>query len=64
MLSGAYASIIDISYHNEIHVEKGLNISLSQVTYPQIAHYVGLDPIRKLADCPQFELRRSRIPSN
>ena len=30
----------------------------------QIAHHVGLNPIRKLADCPQVKLHRSRIPSS
>ena len=41
----------------------GLNFSLSNVEYREIAPFVGLTPILDFADVPSFDLHRSRIPT-
>ncbi|KAN0137015.1 hypothetical protein V8E53_005012 [Lactarius tabidus] len=44
-------------------MEKGLNISFSEVKYKHIAPSVGLDPLWHFYDAPVFDLNRSRIPT-
>ena len=41
----------------------GLNFSLSNVDYREIAPFVGLTPLLNFADVPSFDLHRSRIPT-
>jgi hypothetical protein len=43
---------------------KGLNISFSNVSFNEIAPFVGLDPRRQLYNVPCFNLHRSRIPTS
>jgi hypothetical protein len=39
-------------------------VSLSKVTYAQVAPLVGLDPGNELSDIGTFEIHRSRIPTH
>ncbi|KAG1731109.1 uncharacterized protein EDB91DRAFT_1058963, partial [Suillus paluster] len=43
--------------------EKGLNISFSNVKYPHIAAFIGLDSLWKFSNAPSFELCHSQIPT-
>ncbi|KAH9002125.1 hypothetical protein EDB86DRAFT_2901409 [Lactarius hatsudake] len=43
--------------------EQGLNVSFSDVTYEDIASFVGLDHVLRFTDVTMFELHRSRIPT-
>jgi len=44
--------------------EKGKNVSFSNLTFPEIAPFVGLDPREELGDATFFDLHRSRIPTS
>lgn len=42
---------------------QGFKCQLSKVKYKNIAHFVGLDPVRQFLDAPTFDIDRARIPS-
>ena len=44
-------------------IEKGLDVSYSNVKFSDIAHFVGLEHHAALRDIHTFELHRSRIPT-
>lgn len=44
-------------------MEQGLNVSFSNVTYPEVAYFIGLAPLMDFIDAPKYHLCRSRIPT-
>ncbi|TDL16563.1 hypothetical protein BD410DRAFT_731203 [Rickenella mellea] len=54
---------IDINDLHKTLSEKGLNVSFSKVKYKEIAHYVGLDHVKRFNDAVLFDLYRSRVPN-